>query len=234
MSSTVFVEPLPEPRDTAPAQRASGIFASFDALSSGERLVVIARDAGHELLELLQVGRRGLFEWSVLEPGPPVWRIEITRRAAPQGARRAVCEALAWDHDRLDALEEAAFRSRAAGDHQAAGDFYAAFAAGLRRHIGFEEDLLFPAFEEKTGTPPTAGPTAVMRAEHREIRKLLERIEAGIADAAMPVEELRHRFQAVLADHNLKEEEVLYPATDDLLGEEEADRLVSRIQLYSA
>jgi iron-sulfur cluster repair protein YtfE (RIC family) len=123
---------------------------------------------------------------------------------------------------------------RSAGDLQAAYDLYAEFAAGLQRHIGFEEDLLFPAFEAGTGMPPTAGPTAVMRAEHREILELLERIAAGIGDAAARVEPLRERFHAVLGDHNLKEEHILYPGTDDMLGSEGADRLVQQIQSYGA
>jgi hemerythrin superfamily protein len=71
-----------------------------------------------------------------------------------------------------------------------------------------------------------------MRVEHREIQELLQRIEAGIGDSASPVEDLRRRFHAVLGDHNIKEEEVLYPGTDEILGAEEADRLVARIQRF--
>jgi uncharacterized protein (DUF2249 family)/hemerythrin superfamily protein len=233
ISVTIAERPL-DLRFLSSVERSTKALASFDALAPGEKLVLVSGDAGSDLLRRLQAQRRGLFEWSVLEPGLAIWRIEIARRAGPGGALRGVNEALSWDHDRLDALEATAFEKRALGDLQLAYDLYAEFAAGLKRHIGFEEELLFPAFEEKTGMPPTAGPTAVMRAEHREIKELLDRIEAGIADAAAPVEELRGRFHAVLADHNLKEEQILYPATDDLLGPEEADRLVSRIQLYGA
>jgi regulator of cell morphogenesis and NO signaling len=213
-------------------ERSPQALASFDALAVGEKLVLVSDDAGSDLLRRLQAERRGLFEWSVLEPGPAIWRVEVARRAGPGGALRGVNEALSWDHDRLDALEAAAFQKRASGDLQLAYELYAEFAAGLKRHIGFEEQLLFPAFEEKTGMPPTAGPTAVMRAEHREIEALLGQIEAGIADATAPVESLRRSFHAVLGDHNLKEEQILYPTTDNLLGEEGADRLVERIQRF--
>ena len=221
-------------RDVAPAERPPRALAAFDALAPGEALVIVAVDAASDVLRRLQAERGGLFEWSVLAAGPPAWRVELARRTEPGASLRGVNEALSWDHDRLDTLEQAAFKKRAAGELQAAGDLYAAFAAGLRRHIGFEEELLFPAFEERSGFPPTAGPTAVMRAEHREIQALLSRIEAGITDAAAPVEELRRRFHAVLGDHNVKEEEVLYPGTDEMLGAEEADRLVSRIQRFGS
>lgn len=71
-----------------------------------------------------------------------------------------------------------------------------------------------------------------MRAEHREIRELLDQIGGGIGDAASSPERLRGRFHGVMEEHNQKEEQVLYPSTDDLLGPEEADRLVRRIQGY--
>ncbi len=234
MSSTVAAASQLDLRGIDLAQTGTTLFTAFDSLLAGEKLFLLVGNPGGNLLRRLQSERRGLFEWSLLGSGPPVWRVEIARREAPTGGKRAVFEALAWDHDRLDALEEAAFQSRAKGDREASRELYAAFAAGLRRHIGFEEELLFPAFEQGTGMPPTLGPTAVMRSEHREIRDLLDRIEAGIADEVAPVEELRRRFRAVLADHNLKEEQILYPTTDDLLGAEKADELVSRIQLYGA
>ena len=43
---------------------------------------------------------------------------------------------------------------------------------------------------------------------------------------------MRRSFHAVLREHNFKEEEVLYPGADELLGAEEADRLVGEIQRF--
>ncbi|MGE5277694.1 MAG: hemerythrin domain-containing protein [Acidobacteriota bacterium] len=217
-------------RSVPAADRPARARETLDALPPGDTLVLVSGDAAGDVLRHLQAERRGLFDWSPLQTRSGCWRIEICRRAGKPGALRAVTEALSWDHDRLDALEAAAFEKRAAGDLVAARDLYGEFALGLRRHIGFEEQLVFPAFEQRAGLPPTAGPTAVMRAEHREIEGLLDRIEAGIGEAAAPVEALRRSLHAVLGDHNLKEEQVLYPSTDDLLGEEEADRLVTQIQ----
>ena len=232
MTTAIIVERPLDLRSVAPGERPARVLAAFEALAPGETLVLVGGDAGGDVLRSLQNERRGLFEWSVLEPGPAIWRIAIARRAGAAGPLRGVNEALSWDHDRLEAIEEAAFRKRAVGDLQGAYELYAGFAAGLRRHIGFEEELLFPALEEHTGFPPTAGPTAVMRAEHSEIKELLDRIEVGIGDAAAPVEELRSSFHAVLREHNFKEEEVLYPGADELLGAEEADRLVGEIQRF--
>ena len=215
-----------------PAESASRTLAAFDALSPGEKVVLVAPDSAGDLLRRLQADRRGLFDWSVIRPGPGVWRIEVARRVGTAGPLRGVNESFSWDHDRLDALEAAAFEKRLAGDLEAARDLYSAFASGLRRHIGVEEQILFPAFEERSGMPPTEGPTAVMRAEHREIEALLGQIEEAIGVADSPAEMLRPSLRMVLEDHNMKEEQVLYPVTDDLLGGEEADRLVGRVQRY--
>jgi uncharacterized protein (DUF2249 family) len=232
MTHLVTVERVLDARPLSSESRAAQTLSRFDSLSPGERFVLVGGDACSDVLRRLQAERRGLFEWSPLEVGPSVFRTEIARRETAPGGPRRVMEALSWDHDRLDALEEAAFRVRAAGDLQAAFNLYAEFAVGLRRHIGFEEDILFPAFEEASGMPSSAGPTAVMRAEHREIRELLDQIAGGIGDAAAPVDALRRDFHAVLGDHNLKEEHVLYPGADELLGPEESDRLVRSIQGY--
>jgi len=202
---------------------------AFDALVAGQSLVILSECEPRELLCRLKADRKGTFEWSVLEAGPSSFRIQLTRRSADRGARREVGEALAWDHDRLDALDRQAFERLAAGDAAGALAVWGEFTVGLRRHIRFEEELLFPTFEERLGVPPAAGPTAVMRAEHREIEALIQKIGQALAGAggALP---LRAELHRVLGEHNVKEERVLYPATDQALRPEERDALVGRIQ----
>src|SRR5262245_20133412 len=151
---------------------------AFDVLAIGETLMLVASDAAPDLLRALQTRRKGLFEWSLLEAGPGRFRIEIARRDAQGEALREVTEALAWDHDRLDALEELAFARLAVGDEPGARELWAEFAVGLRRHIRFEEAVLFPEFEARCGT----GPTGVMRFEHRRIEALIEAIGTALAD----------------------------------------------------
>jgi regulator of cell morphogenesis and NO signaling len=157
--------------------------------------------------------------------------VEVARRATDAGAR-GVAEALGWDHDRLEVIENRAFEERRAGRFAEAAAVYGTFARGLRRHIGFEEDLLFPEFERRAGVPAEAGPTAVMRAEHRIIEGLIGEIERGIGDPAADVDGARRRLHQVLGDHNMKEERVLYPGTDRLMTEDERDALIQRIQAY--
>src|SRR5262245_18882921 len=198
---------------------------AFDALAAGEALVITAITVLPGLLAALQAQRRGLFEWSLLAAEPDRFQIQVDRRPARLGELRAVSEALSWDHDRLDAIEKLAFERLAAGDVEGARERWSEFMVGLRRHIRFEEELLFPAFEGRCGP----GPTGVMRFEHREIEALIEAIGATLPNP--PVARMfRDQLHEVLGRHNLKEEQVLYPATDRSLTPEERDQLIARIQ----
>lgn len=209
-------------------QRLQSVSAVFDALRPGEALAAAFDSPPNAVLEWLRAERTGLFEWSPLAEGEHLWRVEIVRRRG--GGTRNVSEALAWDHDRLDDLERRSFELRSSGRQREARDTYAVFAHGLRRHIRFEEELLFPEFERRAGLSPAAGPTAVMRAEHRELLGLLDAIEASIGEPSTNAERHREAFREVLGAHNAKEEQVLYPGVDRLLGVAEADALVARIQ----
>ena len=206
------------------------VLGAFDLLAPGEALVVVSDHAPRKLLRHLQADRKGEFEWSPLEAGPGHFRTEIARRDAKRQALRGVSEALAWDHDRLEAIEDRAFRLYAAGDTTAARTAWAEFDLGLRRHIRFEEDILFPTFERVTGMPPGAGPTLVMRIEHLRIEELLAAIGGALHGAGTSPLLLRSELHRVLGEHNEKEELVLYPMTDQSLGAAESDALVAQIQ----
>jgi regulator of cell morphogenesis and NO signaling len=209
---------------------ADAVFAAFDGLQPGGSMVVTSGHAPRKLLLRLQSERPGLFEWSPLEAGPEVWRTAILRRDAAQGAKRGVNEALSWDHDRLDSLVHRVFEARRDSDLAAARATFAEFDLGLRRHIRFEEEILFPAFEERTGMPAQGGPTGVMRAEHREIEAILAGLADAVGQQGPAAETLRADLERVLGSHNQKEEQVLYPGIDGLLGAEEGDAVVRRIQ----
>src|SRR5262245_65377049 len=87
---------------------------------------------------------------------------------------QTVMDKFAADHDRLDALL-AEFRRLKRIDYPKAKENFKQFKFGLQRHIVWEEQILFPAFERHTGMRDM-GPTAVMRAEHRQIGERLEAI----------------------------------------------------------
>jgi len=125
-----------------------------------------------------------------------------------------VSELLELDHRRLDRLLGQAIESIASEAWDPAGEAFASFQEGIEKHIQLEEQFLFPAFEDANGG--FAGPTEVMRAEHAEILRAAGDISLRINAKRNCLEEL-DSLTRLLSAHNLKEEQVLYPATERIL-----------------
>lgn len=120
----------------------------------------------------------------------------------------------AADHDRLDDLFKK-FQSSKQSDIIQAKRYFEEFKLGLERHIVWEEKILFPVFEEKTGFTDS-GPTVVMRIEHEEIKEALERIHKKISAGNTESDLEEDVLLAVLSVHNRKEEDILYPLIDSV------------------
>jgi uncharacterized protein (DUF2249 family) len=63
------------------ADRKALVLAAFDALSRGERLVVVNDHMPNGLRRHFEEQRPGAFDWTPIEEGPEVFRVEITRTA---------------------------------------------------------------------------------------------------------------------------------------------------------
>ena len=121
-------------------------------------------------------------------------------------------QCLEVDHRHLDAKLLEFEQAAGDGDSYDARTRFAAFASGLIRHIDAEEGVLFPELEEME--PGAMGPTSVMRAEHEELRVLLEHIGAHLASATTGWQAPIRRLKETLLTHNTKEERKLYPMSD--------------------
>ncbi len=132
------------------------------------------------------------------------------------------------DHARLDEAFRLFQRCKGteAGRARAA---FEDFCAGLKRHIAWEEELLFPLWEAKTGMVD-GGPTAVMRVEHRQITARLDAIAASVAAGRADSEQDEQALVAVLGMHNIKEERVLYPSIDNVITDAERDDVFRAMQ----
>lgn len=133
---------------------------------------------------------------------------------ANEGGPKAFFEG---DHRRCDALWSEVERGVDAGEGEA--EAWTAFADAMERHFRMEEEVLFPRLEERTGMPPGAGPTAVMRAEHTQMRGLIAEMDRVAQRADW--EELADHGDTLLMltqQHNVKEEGILYPMADQVLG----------------
>ena len=131
------------------------------------------------------------------------------------------------DHRTCDDLFSRAENAVSRGDLAAAGDSLARFRAAIAVHFDREENVLFPAFERATGTEH--GPTAVMRAEHTQIRALLDAIDAALDACDGPrASGLCESLAVLIQQHNMKEEQILYPASDASIPD--AAGLIVRMQ----
>ena len=120
------------------------------------------------------------------------------------------------DHDRLDDIFQ---QFQKEPDVEKAKHFFKEFKTGLQRHIVWEEEILFPLFEEKTGMRDS-GPTAVMRMEHRQIKEILERIHDQLKAGKKNTTFMESELLRVLGEHNDKEESILYPWIDKEVSSE--------------
>ena len=137
--------------------------------------------------------------------------------------QKTITEFFEQDHDRLDELFKT-FQQLKRSDFAKAKDAFKGFKVGLQRHIVWEEDLLFPIWEEKTGMSES-GPTPVMRNEHRQIGQQLEAIHQKVADQNPDSDQEELALLDLLGSHNRKEERALYPAIDKVTSPEERDTI---------
>ncbi|THF58082.1 hemerythrin domain-containing protein [Pseudothauera rhizosphaerae] len=131
-------------------------------------------------------------------------------------------ELMTHDHRQCDEAFASAERHARRGEWEVAHAALGMFARALNTHFGAEEAILFPRFEQATGM--THGPTMVMREEHRELRAALARLQQAIAERDM--DEYAGEAETLLImlqQHNMKEENILYPMCDRHLQAQRED-----------
>ena len=120
-------------------------------------------------------------------------------------------------HKHCDEIFADAEDACGAGDWAAGAAAFQSFRSQLETHFASEEDLLFPAFEEATGM--TSGPTEVMRGEHRQMRDLLAQMSGAIDSRDTDTfGGAAETLLILMQQHNMKEENILYPMCDNALG----------------
>jgi hemerythrin-like domain-containing protein len=113
-------------------------------------------------------------------------------------------------------------------------DFVRTFADGC--HHGKEEDTLFPMVE-KHGLPRDRGPTGVMMMEHEQGRKYIrglaeavEKYSKGDKAVERAILENARGYVSLLSRHIPKEDTILYPLADRMLGPDEQEELLEKFE----
>ncbi len=101
----------------------------------------------------------------------------------------------------------------AASDWDAANRRVKSFEAAMEHHFSVEEEALFPALEH--ATPQAQGPIRVMTMEHIQMRHMIRglamAVEQSSKDEALGLSET---LLMTMQQHNMKEENILYPMAD--------------------
>jgi hemerythrin-like domain-containing protein len=153
-------------------------------------------------------------------------RMELVQTSAPRAG--SITAYLSADHRRLDErfAEVRALVSRGGWDD--ARVVLADFIDGLRRHIRLEEEVVFPLFAERARI---LGPLKVMHVEHRQIEELLGELDRALASRqATHFGAVAAQLAQLVAVHDAKEERILYPKTDQVLAQDERERVAAALE----
>jgi hypothetical protein len=132
-----------------------------------------------------------------------------------------ITEYLLADHERLSALLTAA-----TAGHELDRDAFAEFRAGLLRHIGIEEKVLFPAAKRARGGEPLSR-AHDLRIEHAALTSLM---------VPTPDVALCREIASILHPHDAVEEGLggVYAECEALLTDEESRALLAAARDFPA
>lgn len=126
---------------------------------------------------------------------------------------KIIQQRMAADHKRCDGIFMNIEKRVSRHEWDEAESLLASFITAMNRHFDHEEQALFPAFEIATGE--TGGPTMMMRHEHERMRDLfrdmLTAVKQRNRDHYLGLSETLLIF---MQQHNVKEEQILYPMID--------------------
>ncbi len=128
-----------------------------------------------------------------------------------------IIQTLSAEHSHCDKLFAQAEVKVANKQWNEATSDFSHFIFEMEQHFAKEEQILFPSVEERTGQ--TAGPTAVMRMEHQQMRQVFDDMQKSLTQ--QDDEEylgLSETLLVLMQQHNAKEQQILYPMSDKVLN----------------
>ncbi len=131
-----------------------------------------------------------------------------------------ITEYLTEEHRECDELYAKMEELVSAENWEEAKKAFESFKTETLKHFQREEDVLFPEFEGRTGI--VMGPTQVMRMEHAQARELIQRMEQALERRdKKTLLSTGETFMILIQQHNMKEEQILYPMCDQHLDPSE-------------
>ena len=199
-------------------------------LRPGEIIHLLTGQEPSLMLQSLNLQLRHILNWRISAPEPGKWRVLIRHREDVTPCD--LMDILSRDHQRLDELFGLSLQLVNAGKMSEAAPLVMEFAAGLKRHIQIENDILAPSFRI-----PVPEAVAIMLHEHDDILAQTANIESLFAGdelvQAWEVSPFLAILSGVMAKHEHREEQNLFPQWDIALRmAAPADRqaLLTRVQ----
>jgi len=101
-----------------------------------------------------------------------------------------------------------------------ANKLFTSFASDLTHHFDMEEEVMFPGFEARSENAH-CNPTPVMIMEHTQMRQLVKdmatELEVKNKDKFFGLSET---LMMTMQQHNMKEEQMMYPMIDEAMENE--------------
>ncbi len=132
----------------------------------------------------------------------------------------AISDIMTHHHRTCDELFSNMENAVSSGEWDSAESAWKKFQGNILNHFASEEETLFPAFEDVTGN--SQGPTMVMKMEHEQMRSLLDGLKQAMANRdTEQVLGIADTLMMMIQQHNMKEEQILYPMIDNALPQPE-------------
>jgi iron-sulfur cluster repair protein YtfE (RIC family) len=97
---------------------------------------------------------------------------------------------------------------------------FESFGSDLIHHFDIEEEVMFPAFEARSELAH-CNPTPVMIMEHTQMRQLVKDMQIELdAKNKDKFFGLRETLMMTMQQHNMKEEQMMYPMIDEAMAGE--------------
>jgi NifU-like protein involved in Fe-S cluster formation/hemerythrin len=142
-----------------------------------------------------------------------VMAYDVIKKAAGTIMSETISSYLTQDHRACDEEFANMENAVAAEDWAKAEELSNKFSKDLEHHFSMEEEIMFPAFEQKTGM--MGGPTAMMRMEHDQMRGVVAQMNTALASKDKNnFFGVSESLMMLMQQHNMKEEQMLYAMAD--------------------
>lgn len=142
-----------------------------------------------------------------------------------------ILEFMRDDHRACDHIYAEAEEALLAKELEKGAALFEQFAKKTLHHFDMEEKELFLAFEKRTGM--MGGPTQMMRYEHQQLRSLIESMRLALSENRLnDFFGIGESMMIMLQQHNMKEEQMLYPTIDHTL-DSDAELMVKTLKSIS-